>query len=131
MGLRSGGGQLQRRQKRNIAPAPAISEMGLASPAASAYGLVSANDPSENTDFPSHIRSALPARRNAVRLALASAAFSEMRGGHPPAGSLPVPSLEPALLGFGVCARISASGSYPLQLGVRGDHLPRAAAAGT
>src|ERR1700722_17485822 len=86
-----------------------------------------ANGASEKTDFPPHIRPALAARRNAVRLAFASAAFREMRGGLAPAGRLPVPSLEPALVGFSVRARISAPRGYPFQLGVWSDHLPRTA----
>src|ERR1700722_19944369 len=88
-----------------------------------------ANAALEKPDFPSHIRSAHPARRNAVRLAIASAAFGEMRRGPAPAHSLPVPSLEPALLGFSVRARISAPRRHSLRLGLPRDHLPPAAAA--
>src|ERR1700730_11156142 len=90
---------------------------------------LSSRTTSEKPDFSPHIKSAPPACRDAVRLAFASAAFGEMRGGAAPACSVPVPFLEPALVGFGVRARIPASGHHPLQLGVRSDHLPSAAAA--
>ena len=85
--------------------------------------------PWRKTDFPPHIKSASPACRDAVHLAFASAAFGEIRGGAAPARGFSVSFLESALVRFDVRAGIPASDRHSLQLGVRSDHLPRAAAA--
>ena len=58
---------------------PALSEMGLAFAGGQRLSTCLRERPSEKADFPPHIRPALPARRDAVRLAFASAVFGEMR----------------------------------------------------
>lgn len=59
-------------------------------------------------------------------MAIAVTCFGEVHCDGDPVRRVPVSLLEPAFIGVGLLARVSAPRGHSLQLGVRSDHPARA-----